>query len=139
MKMREIIFNAKTFDVDSNLQENIQKRLNAIYGDLLKVKEIQILTMENQVRVTIARKFQGFKSVEKGHINFTDLAIFCNLPIKLNEVTPDPRVPFSNIMNFELHLSDLVLEYNEAVRNRNKVKEIFLVTTPDYVTFIYKF
>ena len=139
MKMREIIFNAKTFDVDSDLQENIQKRLNSIYGDLLKVKEIQILTMENQVRIKIERSFPGFKSVEKGHINFTDLVIFCNLPIKLNEVTPDPRVPFSNIMNFELHLSDLVLEYNEAVRNRNKVKEIFVVTAPDYVTFIYKF
>lgn len=139
MKMREIIFNAKTFDVDSDLQENIQKRLNSIYGDLLKVKEIQILTMENQVRIKIERSFPGFKSVEKGHINFTDLAIFCNIPIKLNEVAPNPRIPFSSIMNFELLLSDLVLEYNEAVRKRNKVKEIFVVTAPDYVTFIYKF
>ena len=109
MKMREIIFNAKTFDVDSDLQENIQKRLNSIYGDLLKVKEIQILTMENQVRIKIERSFPGFKSVEKGHINFTDLAIFCNIPTKLNEVAPNPRIPFSNIMNFELLLSDLVL------------------------------
>lgn len=139
MKMREIMLNAKIFELSSTMEEEIQNRLDASFGGKFKVVELKVLTDKNQIHIKIERECKNFSCTGSGLMNFVDATIFMNLPVCLDQIQTNPAIPFSGVMNYEMRIKDILWEYNNAVRKSSRIKWLGVESTHDYVTYIYQF
>lgn len=139
MKMREVMFNAKIFELCSTMEEEIQNRLDDSFGGKFKVAELKVLTDENQIHIKIERECKNFNYTEEGLMNLVDATIFMNLPVCLDQIQTNPAIPFSGVMNCEMRIKDILWEYNRAVRKSSKIKRLDVESAQDHVTYIYKF
>ena len=139
MKMREVMFNSKIFELSSTMDEEIQNRLDDSFGGKFKVAELKVLTDENQIHIKIERECKNFNYTEEGLMNLVDSTIFMNLPVCLDQIQNNPAIPFSGVMNYEMRIKDILWEYNHAVRKSSRIKWLGVESTHDYVTYIYQF
>ena len=138
--MKEILFNAKTFEVNASIIENIKNRLLESYQGAVTLEEIKLLKFENQLAIKIRRECKNFSCPEEENlISLLDAAILCNLPFDITKFESRPAVPFNDVLVFFLEIPEVVAEYNKAVRNRSKIKDLLVYSTAESVTYVYQF
>lgn len=137
MKKRDFMFNGKTFELSPGLTDRLQERLNQTLPGYATLKEFKINKMDNSFTITVNRKAKDFRYQNEGEISFEDLIIFVNLPFIHSVETS--HCPFSNLLNFTMATSDVKDEYNNFVRNKNKIRGLEVDAGPDSVSFTYKY